>query len=420
MSQKQTRHNRKSVRSRRLLPSFTLVELLIAITIIGIMVGMVLYTLAGARRDSLTARTRGTIKKLNEIVLARWEEFRYRAIKVNVPDDVLVPSVDLGAGNPMMAPLSPREGARLRMIILRDVMRMEFPDRFTDITTSPCFYKAALYTGDNSPPYANTAVDTPMLLDRTVPSLYNTFRRKLGLGAFTGSMGATVGISVTTPPATGFPSQTLQSAELLYMIVANTSHNGANGLEFFRPSEIADTDDDGFPEFVDAWGKPILWLRWPAGYGVVNSTTMTASQIANSIPPDAGMNDRSVPDPLDPLHTDWRWSHPGFSGVSKPWMLIPLIVSAGPDGEYDVHFDDPPPAQVNYGLHVWTLGGTGSPAHATGLPYSFPDPYVFYYDTSGPAAVEGAGGMGHWVDADGDPDTFGAQDNITNYGLLLE
>ncbi len=136
----------KSLRKRRLLPSFTLVELLIAISIIGIMIGMVLYTLAGARRDSLTARTRGTIKKLNEIVLARWEEFRYRAIKVNVPDGVLEPTLPLGVGNPMMAPLSPREGARLRMIILRDVMRMEFPDRFNDITTSPCFYKAAVYT----------------------------------------------------------------------------------------------------------------------------------------------------------------------------------------------------------------------------------------------------------------------------------
>ncbi len=79
----------------------------------GIMIGMVLYTLAGARRDSLTARTRGTIKKLNEIVIARWEEFRYRAIKVNVPEGVLLPSRDLGPGNPMMAPLSPREGREI-------------------------------------------------------------------------------------------------------------------------------------------------------------------------------------------------------------------------------------------------------------------------------------------------------------------
>lgn len=423
MSQSHLKQHRKSLRSRRLVPSFTLVELLIAITIMGIMIGMVLYTLAGARRDSLTARTKGTIKKLNEIVIARWEEFRYRAIKVNVPDGVLVPSLDLGPGNPMMAPLSPREGARMRMIILRDVMRMEFPDRFTDITTSPCFYKAAVFTGDNVPPYANTYIDSSIELDRTIPSVYNTFRRKLGLGSFTGNMLATAPITtvpVGSRPAS-FPSETLQSAEMLYMLIANSNYNGANGLEFFRPSEIADTDDDGFPEFIDAWGNPILWIRWPAGYGVVNSSTLSASQIASSRPPDSVLNDRSVPDPMDPLHTDWRWTHPGFTGVSKPWMLIPLIISSGPDGYFDVHFDDPAPAQINYGMQTWTLGGTGSPAHAAGpTPYSFPDPYVNYYDTTGPSAVEARGGIGEWVDGDSDPNTFGAQDNITNYGLLLE
>lgn len=411
----------KILRGWRWLPSFTLVELLIAIAIMGIMIGMVLYTLAGARRDSLTARTRGTIKKLNEIVIARWEEFRYRAIKVNVPEGVLLPSRDLGPGNPMMAPLSPREGARLRMIILRDVMRMEFPDRFTDITTSPCYYKAAADTGDNLPPYSNAWPDSAFPLDRTVPSIYNTFRRKLGLTSLGGVIPGATPIStvpVGSRPA-GFPSETLQSAELLYMIIANSNYNGANGLEFFRPSEIADTDNDGFPEFVDAWDRPILWMRWPAGYGVVNSTTMTPQQIANSAAPDAILNDRSVPDPMDPLHTDWRWTHPGFANVFKPWMLIPLIVSAGPDGEYDLRTDYTTP--IDYGSQVWTLGGTGSPAHAMPpLPYSFPDPYTNYYDTTGPVVLEAQGGVGEWADGDGDPNTFGAQDNITNYSLLLE
>ncbi len=50
---------------------------------------------------------------------------------------------------------------------------------------------------------------------------------------------------------------------------------------------------------------------------------MTPEQLANSAPPDAILNDTSVPDPMDPLRTDWRWSHPGFTNVPKPWMLIP-------------------------------------------------------------------------------------------------
>ncbi len=233
-------------------------------------------------------------------------------------------------------------------------------------------------------------------------------------------MGATTAIS--TVPAgsrpTGFPTETLQSAELLYMIVANSNYNGANGLEFFRPSEIADTDGDNFPEFIDAWGNPILWIRWPAGYGVVDNTSMSAEQIRNSRPPDSVLNDRSVPDPLDPLRTDWRWSHPAFTNVSKPWMLIPLIISSGPDGYFDIRTDYSP--EINYGTQVWTMGGTGSAAHSAGIPYSFPDPYVNYYDISTSPVQEAKGGIGEWIDGDSNPNTFGAQDNITNYSLLLE
>ncbi len=161
-----------------------------------------------------------------------------------------------------------------------------------------------------------------------------------------------------------------------------------------------------------------MWLRWPAGYGVVNSTTMTAEQIANSTPTDAIVNDRSIPDPLDPLRTDWRWNHPAFAGVSKPWMLVPLIVSAGPDGIFDMKFEFSTP--VDYATHTWTLGGTGSPAHGVGPAYGFPDPYFDYYDTSGTPVTERHGGIGSWQDDDGNPNTFGAQDNITNYSLILE
>lgn len=31
----------------------------------------------------------------------------------------------------------------------------------------------------------------------------------------------------------------------------------------FSPNEIRDTDNDGLPEFVDAWGEPLQFYRWP-------------------------------------------------------------------------------------------------------------------------------------------------------------
>ncbi len=31
----------------------------------------------------------------------------------------------------------------------------------------------------------------------------------------------------------------------------------------FTDREVQDTDGDGLPEFVDAWGQPLQFFRWP-------------------------------------------------------------------------------------------------------------------------------------------------------------
>jgi hypothetical protein len=37
-------------------------------------------------------------------------------------------------------------------------------------------------------------------------------------------------------------------------------------MESFRADEIGDIDKDGAMEFWDGWGRPILFLRWPASF----------------------------------------------------------------------------------------------------------------------------------------------------------
>lgn len=392
---------------KRRRPSFTLVELLVVIAIIGILVGMVMYTLAGAQRDALTSRTRATIQKLNNIILQRWEEFRYRSVRTNIPEDFLG---TYSAGGQIQAVLSPREGARVRMMILRDTMRMELPDRYTDIVYPPTIYKVATFTADNSPPLSNNSNDGLLTPERTVPGSYNNYRRKM---VTTGALPSGLYTGSVSPVGSPIPSLTNQGAELLYQIVATSNYNGANGLEFFRPSEIGDTDDDGFPEFVDGWGRPIRWLRWPAGYGYVDPSKATASEIVSLRPVDAQLNDLTVPDALDPLRTDWRWSVSAYA--QKPWLLVPLIISAGPDGMFDIQFDESTP--IAYATDTWS-GSTDSPAHKTGGPYYFVDPYRGFYDPVSGAGSQG--GLGQWFDEDGTKATAGAADNITNYSVILE
>ncbi len=112
-------------------PSFTLVELLVSIAIIGIMAGMVLYTLAGAQQDALRTRTRGTIDKINQVILERWEGYRYRSVKLADP-------ASSGDENALRnKSVRPRGMAKLRSLFLKDMMRMEMPDDWQDLAYTP-------------------------------------------------------------------------------------------------------------------------------------------------------------------------------------------------------------------------------------------------------------------------------------------
>ncbi|GIX00943.1 MAG: hypothetical protein KatS3mg111_4275 [Pirellulaceae bacterium] len=380
-------------------PSFTLVELLVAIAILGSMAGLVLFALAGARQDANIARTRHTIEKINAVILQEWEEFRYRAVRIDVDSTWLRPDRGLG-GQPL---LSPREGARLRMMVLRDWMRMELPDRVTDVWYPPTAYKTVLRTANNNPNddvpfYVGQSTAAP-LGQRHVPPRWNIYRSRVGLASIASPFSG----SVAPQPATLPPNINgiNQGAEWLYQIVATSTYQGGSALEAFRPQEIGDTDDDGLPEFIDAWGNPIRWLRWPAGFP---SELNRARGVAN-------------PDAMDPLRTDWRWIDANVNANGKPWLLVPLIISAGPDGVFDVAFDldmDPNTAgdqPLAYAAMVWS-GTTTSPAYGQAGPYYYPDPYFGVYG--------GNGGLGALFDEDQDGTTNGAADNITNHSLLLE
>lgn len=78
------------------------------------------------------------------------------------------------------------------------------------------------------------------------------------------------------------------SAELLYQIVMSMPEADSA----FTSMEIADTDGNGLNEFVDGWGTPIYFIRWPAGHYDDNNGAI--SKIQNGV--DA--------DPFDPAQVD--------------------------------------------------------------------------------------------------------------------
>ena len=95
---------------------------------------------------------------------------------------------------------------------------------------------------------------------------------------------------------------------------------------------------DGAPEFLDGWGKPISFLRWPAGF------------VSELQPLDISTGNRNPDkdhDPFDPLRVH-----------KEAYRLVPLIYSAGPDGVFDIR-----PAQdfvMGLNPYVDTDSGAGN------------------------------------------------------------
>ena len=108
-------------------------------------------------------------------------------------------------------------------------------------------------------------------------------------------------------------------AETLMMILMMGGFEPGS-MEQFRSDEIGDIDGDGAKEFLDGWGRPVMFIRWPAGF--------TSPFI-----------DTSQPDPLDVMR------------VTGDWAMVPLIYSAGPDEA----LNDPLGALNGYGLSSGTV-----------------------------------------------------------------
>ncbi len=269
---------------------FTLVELLVTVTIIAILAAAVLAALNAARQTARAAKTKATIAKLDQVIMRRYDSYMTRRVPISTSG------------------MNPDDAARKRLDAIRDLMRMEMPERWNDVNDPPFNYITT--SGVNIP--------RPALSQRYL-QYYQSF----------------------TPP----PTSPQETAECLYMIVAIGI---TTDLELFNQSEIGDVDGDGAMEFIDGWGKPISFLRWAPGFSS-ESDIQTGD----------GINDH---DPFDTHNLE-------DSGVVFPtgaFNMIPLIVSGGPDKETGIRGNplppDPPLSFKGNPFQCMTIGapdGTG-------------------------------------------------------------
>ena len=290
---------------------FTLIEMLVVVMIIAMLAGLTLSAVGSARNAAAAARTRATIEKINRVVMKRYASYQYR--KVDIGDT---------SGKTKL------QVAQAKLNALRILIRHEMPDRLTDLEK---------------------------IGSEALPAITNMYKAKYN----------------SSKDPDGNKNTTPMAAELLYMIVMADPV----GASMFSEGEIGDNDQDGLPEFIDGWGRPIRYILWPAGFFRPDcESELQATVNQNDV--------KFVHDPFDTANIE-----PGTPA------LYPLIYSAGPDAIYD----------INRG----TEQGSGQST------FKYPNP---------PAPMGKDGDNRYvgqpWNDTDGNNRVLHHYDNITNHSML--
>lgn len=257
---------------------FSLVELLVVMSIMVVLVGLVSAAVAGARSSQKKQSTRLLISKLDAIIQQQMATYAAR----------IVPPP------PGPLPSGWTKAAYRSWYTRRNLITGDLPDRWSDV--------AALASGTTPLSVSGTAKLPVTAPQRTYAAvLVGIAKQKNG-----GTNPTAAQIEATAVDL----AASYAGAECLFMIVMQGGIADCIDCGELRTADRGDKDDDGLFEFWDAWGNPIGFILWPAALqlpGGSGATFFTGSRALEAFP----------------------------SARPTPALgMRPLIYSAGPDGEY--------------------------------------------------------------------------------------
>ena len=215
----------------------TLIELLIVMAIIATLSTVFLGVSSAAMDAGRASRTKATIAKIHSLLMERWESYETRRIDLDTRAiDVLLREDRITARQygEMLADM--------RLLGVRELMKLEIPDRWSDIIGNSV---------SNVPPTSPASAFLQPVLLSSRPGLTTSYLRRY--------------TNLKTNETEII--QRNQEAECLYMTIMLATGDG-EARTLFGEQDIGDTDGDGAPEFLDGWGRPIQLIRWPAGFEI--------------------------------------------------------------------------------------------------------------------------------------------------------
>lgn len=241
------------IRQRR--GAFTLLELLIVISIIALLMSLSVVVLLGVLNQAEEEATSATIQKVNRLLEQRVEAFdrSFKGTRRNTAIQLMRalladPNSDGDSSDGIFGVTD----AVVEILAKKALFRHEFPQRFVDRTAFGAFSEGT---------YSDTGVPNSIYLAVCAPIA----RQELGLADTVPLTDTAVKDEVKAKFLNHAASQETESSELLYFFLLKSGSYGASSVDTdrFSDEEIKDTDEDGLPEFVDAWGQPLRFYRWP-------------------------------------------------------------------------------------------------------------------------------------------------------------
>ncbi len=372
---------------------FTLIELIVVMVIIGIIIVFMLNASWAALRSSQEKATQGLIAKLDAALSDRVDAILQTRVGTPTPTQVIVAQLYDGVtqfywdpnwyGWDARTSMKPWSLERAYVLAQVELLQRELPDVF--YVQNPATYGYPLNFAAN--PYPLTSGSPNMITNGPDPDAayvlplgtgwpYNAAVKanyfNPGQGIYGASYQVAAGIykNLGYLPAgfdgvdnngngridewsegvtAGVNDSLVQSnlaahthktarAEMLYALLVESV--GPFGSIFnrddFTDNEVKDTDGDGLPEFVDAWGEPLQFYRWPLLYhselqrGLRTVSGSTGAPVLGA--PYDGMIGAREQDAVDPNQTlmspSW-WYGPYNSVANVPPLPQGFSVGAG-------------------------------------------------------------------------------------------
>jgi prepilin-type N-terminal cleavage/methylation domain-containing protein len=294
---------------------FTLIELMVVLVIIGLLLSLILTAAMGGQRRAEERATQGLITKLETGLMDRLQALLEQRADVNAAHAWIASNFGTTTNS----------FRRAQFIAQHDYVRAELPDTFlvnTANTDYPINFAAVAYSPGSTTASATVNASFPSLVPHaafvlplgnaeanvaaawpsgsygadnsanpTGTGIYGAsyqaraaLQKNLGflpigydgldnnsnglIDEFAEGGGGTASNGNTVMQNLGNHKPNTARSEVLYALLVEGQ--GPLGSVFqpddFTTSQVRDTDNDGLPEFVDAWGNPLQFYRWPILY----------------------------------------------------------------------------------------------------------------------------------------------------------